>query len=62
MNIPELIKREDAFCESIDCERIEDTKQFIYDSRNKKSGINLPYVLLEYKQWLIEKGYIKQIK
>ena len=62
MEIPKLIEREDKFCESIDCERTEDTKQFIYDSRNDKSVMNLPYVLLEYKQWLIDEGFIKELK
>jgi len=62
MQVQDLIKREDEFCESIDCERTEDTKQFIYDSRNDKSAMNLPYVLLEYKQWLIDKGLIKELK
>ena len=62
MEIPKLIEREDEFCESIDCERTEDTRQFIYDSRNDKSVMNLPYVLLEYKQWLIDEGFIKELK
>ena len=62
MKVPELIKREDKFCQDADCERTEDTKQFIYDSRNNKSAMNLPYLLLEYKLWLIERGYIKQLK
>ena len=62
MEAPKHIKLEDEFCESIDCERTEDTKQFIYDSRNDKSAMNLPYVLLEYKQWLVDKGLIKELK
>ena len=62
MEVPKIIEREDKFCESIDCERTEDTKQFIYDSRNNKSAMNLPYVLLEYKQWLIYQGFIKELK
>ena len=59
--IPKFIEKESEFCESIDCEKNE-YNQFIYDSRNDKSVINLPYILLEYKQWMIEQGFIKQIK
>ena len=58
---PELIKMEYEFCESIDCEKNQHN-QFVYDSRNKRSAINLPYILLEYKQWMIDKGIIKQMK
>ena len=61
MKPPELIKREYEFCKSIDCER-SNTEQFTYHSENNKSHINLPYILLEYKQWLIEQGYIEQVK
>lgn len=59
--VPKLIKKEDEFCESIDCERNE-AEQFIYYSKNGASLMNLPYILLEYKQWMIEQGYIKQLK
>lgn len=62
MKAQELIDRENEFCESIDCRKTEDTEQFIYDSRNNKSVINLPYVLLEYKKWLITKGFIEELK
>ena len=34
----------------------------IYISRNNISIINLPYILLEYKQWMIDQGFIKQLK
>lgn len=47
----ELIKKELEFCKEIDCE--EGEHGFIYQSKNGKSIMNLPYVLLEYKQWLI---------
>ena len=56
-----IIKNENDFCESIDCE-MNEFKLFIYDSRNTKSVINLPWILLEYKQWMIEKGFIKWVK
>ena len=59
--VPKIIKREDDFCESIDCERNK-AEQFIYYSKDQKSMFNLPYILLEYKQWMIEQGYIKQVK
>ncbi len=59
--VPELIKIEDEFCKSIDCERNQ-AEQFIYYSKNSKSLMNLPYILLEYKQWMIEQGFIKQLK
>ena len=42
-----------AFCESIELEKTE-SQQFIYTSRNGKSTINLPYILAEYLEWLIE--------
>ena len=56
----ELIKNEIEFCNEIDCEKNEHS-QFIYDSRNDKSSLNLPYILMEYKQWLIEKGLVKEV-
>ena len=59
--VPELIKKEDEFCESIECIKNQ-YDQYIYCSDEKGHGINLPYILLEYKQWMIEQGYIKQIK
>jgi len=60
MDTQEIIKEEIEFCESIDCERNE-SGQFIYDSRNKKSALNLPFILMEYKDWLIEKGIVKAV-
>ena len=59
--IPKLIKKENEYCENIDCER-DSSGQFNYYSENNKSFINLPYILIEYKLWLIEQGYISQIK
>lgn len=57
----EIIKNEIEFCNEIDCEKNEHD-QFIYESKNGKSGMNLPYVLMEYKQWLIDKGLVKDVK
>jgi len=55
----DLIKNEVEFCNEIDCEKNEHN-QFIYESKNGKSVMNLPYVLMEYKQWLIDKGFFKE--
>lgn len=55
----DLIKNEVEFCKEIDCEKNEHN-QFIYESKNGKSIMNLPYVLMEYKQWLIDKGFVKE--
>lgn len=57
----EIIKNEIEFCNEIDCEKNEHD-QFIYESKNGKSVMNLPYVLMEYKQWLIDKGIVKDVK
>lgn len=61
MKVPELIKIENDFCESVDCERSQGG-QFTYYSENKASMMNVPYLLLEYKQWMIDQGHIKQVK
>ena len=45
------IKKQIAFCKSIDAETNE-KGQYIYESTNKASKISLPYILLEYEQWL----------
>ncbi len=57
MNIQELVKDELQFCREIECEKNEHD-QFIYISKNGVSSMNLPYVLQEYKQWLIDKGIV----
>lgn len=59
--LTELIENEIKFCNEIDCEKTEND-QFIYDSRNGVSTLNLPYVLIEYKNWLIEKKLVKALK
>jgi hypothetical protein len=59
--VNDLIKRELDFCKEIECEKNEHG-QFIYESINRSSSLNLPYVLLEYRDWLIEKGIVKLIK
>lgn len=52
-----LIEKELEFCKEIDCEKNEHD-QFIYTSKNGASSMNLPYVLQEYKQWLIDKRIV----
>ena len=56
----ELIENEIKFCNEIDCEKNEND-QFLYYSSNGKSFINLPYVLAEYKEWLINNHIIKDV-
>ena len=57
MEIVELVKDELEFCGEIGCIKNE-YDQFIYISKGGDSIINLPYILLEYKQWLIDKKII----
>ena len=61
MDIQELVKNEIEFCNEIDCEKNEHD-QFIYESKNGKSTMNLPYVLQEYKRWLIDKRLVKDVQ
>ena len=57
--ITELIKDELEFCNEIDCEKNEHA-QFLYISKNGSSSLNLPYVLREYKQWMIDKKIVEE--
>jgi hypothetical protein len=61
MDINEIIKNEIEFCNEINCDKNEHN-QFIYESKNGKSSINLPFILEDYKEWLINKGIIKKNK
>lgn len=54
------IDTELEFCEEIECVKNEHD-QFIYTSKNGVSSFNLPYILREYKQWLIDKNVVKKI-
>ena len=47
------ITNENRFLKSIDAEKNENG-QYIYQSMNGHSSMNLPYVLKEYIQWLSE--------
>lgn len=61
LNTTELVKNEIEFCNEIDCKKNEHG-QFIYESKNGKSTMNLPYALQEYKQWLIDKRLVKEVQ
>lgn len=60
MKPEDLIKKELEFCESVDMEKNEHG-QYICESSNKNSVFNLPYLLFEYKQWLIENKIVKSL-
>ena len=58
MNIDQIVKDEIEFCNELELEKNEHS-QFIYESKNGKSSINLPFILQEYKEWLINKKIVK---
>lgn len=58
--LTELIKNELDFCEEIECEKNEHG-QFIYKSENGVSSLNLPFILEEYKQWLLDNNIVKNV-
>lgn len=58
MNLNDLIKDEIDFCKSIDAE-MNEKHQYIYESKNMKSVVNLPFILKEYREWLIDNNKIK---
>lgn len=49
----ELIKNETEFLESIEAEH-NSNGAYVYTSQNGHEEISLAFILLEYKQWLIE--------
>ncbi len=55
-----LITKEIEFCTEIECEKNEHGN-FIYTSSNGASTMNLPFILLEYKNWLIGKKLVKEV-
>lgn len=59
-NMANLIKNEVKFCEEIDLEKNEHG-QFIYTSSNGISSTSIPFLLQEYKQWLIENKIVKEL-
>ncbi len=48
------------FCKQVPCNKTQNG-QFIYTSADGKDSFNLPYLLLEYKDFLIKKGIVKEI-
>lgn len=60
MDIETLVQKEIEFCAETEMEKNEHG-QFIYKSTNSASSINLPYILLEYKQWLIENKIVRAV-
>lgn len=48
---------EKKFCEEFELKQNEH-KQYIYSSTDNTSLINLPYILLEYKEYLLEQNLI----
>ena len=58
MDIKEIINNELDFCKEIDAEK-NANGLYIYESQNKVSVMNLPFVLQEYKQWLIDRKIVK---
>ena len=52
------VKDEIDFCESIELAKSENGI-FIYESKDGKCAINLPFILSEYKDWLLEKKIVK---
>lgn len=57
--IDQMVKSEIEFCNEFEFEMNEHS-QFIYESTNGRSSINLPYILQEYKEWLIDKRIVKE--
>lgn len=56
----ELIKNEVEFCEELGFEKNEHGV-YIYQSSNGNSSMNVPMVLQHYKEWLIEKGLVREL-
>jgi hypothetical protein len=53
MQIEDIIKDEIQFCEELDFSKNENG-QYIFQSKDGRVSINLPFILEDYKQWLIE--------
>lgn len=61
MSLPGInIESEDKFCKEIECEKNEHGV-YVYTSSNGAHIISLNYILLEYKNWLVENKILKQI-
>lgn len=57
----QIIKDEIKFCKSIDAKQNE-RGVFIYKSADQRHSFNLPFILKDYKEWLIENGIVTEIK
>jgi len=56
----EMLKHEIKFCEQIEAVKNKHDV-YIYTSTNGHSSFNLPCILQEYKEWLIENKIVKEI-
>ena len=61
MNIDVFVKTEHEFLNEMEAE-YNNHGVYLFISVNKHERISLDYYLLEYKQWLIAKGHVKEIK
>jgi len=53
MAYPKDLKDEISFCEEIDISKNEHG-QYVYYDEHRENGFNLPYILQDYKEWLIK--------
>lgn len=60
MDLDDLIIDANKFCEEYEFEQNEHGV-YIYESSNKFSSINLPFILNIYMEWLIENQIVKKI-
>ena len=60
MSIEEQLKNEMKFCVENDFVK-NDHQQYIYNSTDGVSSINLPFILNDYKDWLIENDILKEL-
>lgn len=58
-SINELVKDEVEFCKYIDA-KADEHDAYIYESKDKKSVINLPFILQEYRDWLVDNHKVKE--
>lgn len=54
-----FVKTEREFLNEMEAEK-NNNDVYVFTSQNGKEHISLDYYLLEYKQWLIEKGILTQ--
>lgn len=61
MDIAELVKTEREFLKEMETEK-NNNDVYLFTSENGKEHLSLDFYLLEYKQWLIEKGLFIQTR